>query len=290
MILDVELVVEGGGPPVQCADEILAATGSKGQCQDIRGGEIGGKVNKALGGLVCSEAKADRVVSVTRVYDKVVGQIVGKVGEGRLENGRNGFRNILGERSRIGIILRNTVTCLNVVEREDNWLQFEVNTCFEPVLPGDWDPFIVGEESICGSEVVGCGESKVCGLTNGREDVEVGEGCEDEDKDNGFYGGKRSARCQGSGDGTHCLGDLARTIRVSTLESAEGPATDRDRRPLRWTAGGRTSVRTTWATMATATARSAWVLCEQGETGNGEVVRPDIYCPMVLCNRQERKP
>ena len=124
-----------------------------------------------------------------------MGQIVGEVGKGWLETGRNRLRNILQVRLAIDTTLRSEAAYLNVVEREDDWLQFKMNARFEPVLPRDGDPFVVGEEGICGPEIVGRRESKVGGLADGGEDVEVGEGREDEDKDDGFYGGKRSARC-----------------------------------------------------------------------------------------------
>ena len=78
-----------------------------------------------------------------------------------------------------------------------------MDACLEPGLSGDGDPFTISKESICGPKSVGRGESKVCGLTDGREDVEVGEGREDKDKDDGFYGGERSARCEGSRNCTH---------------------------------------------------------------------------------------
>jgi hypothetical protein len=125
----------------------------------------------------------------------------------------------------------------------------------EPVLSGDGDPFVIRKEGICGPEVVWCGESKVCGLTDGREDVEVGKGGKDEDEDDCFYGGKRSARCEGSRDGTHCFRDLVRTIRMRVLRSAESWVTDQNRRPLVWTASGQMSVRTTWTTM-----KPTWLL------------------------------
>ena len=59
VILDIELVVESRGSPVQCTNKVLAGTRSKGQSQDIRSGEIGGKVSETLGRLVCSKAEAD---------------------------------------------------------------------------------------------------------------------------------------------------------------------------------------------------------------------------------------
>ena len=90
----------------------------------------------------------------------------------------------------------------------------------EPVLSGDGDPFIIGEKGICGPEVIRCGESKVCGLTDGGEDVEIGKGGEDEDKDDCFYGGKRSTRCEGPRDSTHCFKDRVRTVRNAGDQSA----------------------------------------------------------------------
>ena len=89
MVLDIELVVESGGPPVQRANEVLAGTKSKGQGQDIRDGEVGSRVSEALGRLVCGKAEADGTVSVTRVYGKALCQILGEVGKGGLENGGN---------------------------------------------------------------------------------------------------------------------------------------------------------------------------------------------------------
>ena len=144
MVLDIELVVESGSPPVQRTNEVFAGTGSKGQCQDVGGREIGGKVSETLGRLVCSKAEADRAVGITGVYDEVVGQIVGEVGEGGLDNGRNGFRNTLCVMSVMGTALRSKVTRLDILEREDNRLQFEMNACFEPVLSGDGDPLAIG--------------------------------------------------------------------------------------------------------------------------------------------------
>ena len=67
LILDIKLIMESGGPPVQRADEVLAGAGSKGKRQNVRCGKVGDRVSKALGRLVCRKAEADRVVSVTRV-------------------------------------------------------------------------------------------------------------------------------------------------------------------------------------------------------------------------------
>lgn len=47
MVLDI--VVESGGSPVQRANEVLSGTGSKGQRQYIRSGEVGGIVNETIG-------------------------------------------------------------------------------------------------------------------------------------------------------------------------------------------------------------------------------------------------
>ena len=91
----------------------------------------------------------------------------------------------------------------------------------EPVLSRDGDPFVICKEGICGPDIIWCGESKVCGLTDSREDVEVRKGSKDEDEDDCFYGGKRSARCEGSRDCTHCFGDLVQTIRMRVLKSGE---------------------------------------------------------------------
>jgi len=59
MVLDIELVMESGGPPVQRTNEILTGTRSKGQGQDIRDGEVGSRVSEALGRLVRGKAEAD---------------------------------------------------------------------------------------------------------------------------------------------------------------------------------------------------------------------------------------
>ena len=142
------------------------------------------------------------------MYDEILGQIVGEVGERGLENRRNGFGNILRVRSTIGTALRSEATHLDIVEREDDRLKLKMDARLEPVLSGDWDPFVICKEGICGPEVVRCGESKVCGLTDSREDVKIGKGSKDEDEDDCFYRGKRSARCEGSGNCTHCFGDL----------------------------------------------------------------------------------
>jgi len=116
----------------------------------------------------------------------------------------------------IGILPRSKATHLDVVEREDDWLKFKLNRGCKPVLSGDGDPFAVGKESICGPEIVWYGKGKVCGLADGGEDVEVGEGSKDENKDDGFYGGRGGASCEGSWNGTHCFGGLVSTIRMST--------------------------------------------------------------------------
>jgi len=97
-------------------------------------------------------------------------------------------------------------------------LKFKVNARFEPVFPGDGDPLVIGKKSVCGPEAVWCGESKVCGLTDGGEDVEIGKGRNDEGEYNCFYGSKRSARREGSRNGTHCFGDPVRTIRTRNAE------------------------------------------------------------------------
>ena len=142
-----------------------------------------------------------------------MGQIVGEVGERGLENRRNGFRNILRVRSTIGTALRREATHLDIVEREDDRLELKMDARLEPVLSRDGDPFVICKEGICGPEVVWCGESKVCGLTDSREDVKIGKGRKDEDEDDCFYGGKRSTRCERSRDGTHCFKDRVRTVR-----------------------------------------------------------------------------
>ena len=67
MILHIKLIIESGGSPMQRVNEILAGARSKGQSQDVRGGEVGDGMGEALGRLVCREAETDRVVSVTGV-------------------------------------------------------------------------------------------------------------------------------------------------------------------------------------------------------------------------------
>ena len=168
----------------------------------------------------------------------------------------------------VGVPPRSEGAYLDVVEGEYNWLKFKLIGCFEPVLSRDGDPFIVGKEGICGPEVVGCREGEVCGLADGGEDVEVGEGSKYENKDDSFYGGGSSARCEGSRNGTHCFWDLVWTIRMSTRCGGAGSwRTDRGRRPLLGTAGGQGSVRATWGTAAATAGRSAWLLRESGDGG-----------------------
>jgi hypothetical protein len=67
VILDIELIVESGGPPVQRVDEVLAGTGSKRQGQYVWSGGIGYGMGETLGRLVRCEAEANRVVSVIGV-------------------------------------------------------------------------------------------------------------------------------------------------------------------------------------------------------------------------------
>ena len=156
------------------------------------------------------------------MYDETLGQIVGEVGERWLENRRNGFRSILQARSRIDTVPRGKVTHLGIVEREDDRLKFKMGARLEPVLSGDRDPFAIRKESICRPEVIWCGESKVRGLTDGREDVEVGKGGKDEDEDDCFYGGRRSTRRERSRDCTHCFGGLTETIRMRAARAQRG--------------------------------------------------------------------
>ena len=78
------------------------------------------------------------------MYGEASGQVLSEVGKGGLENGRNGFRNVLWEESVIGTQPRSKATHLDVVEGENDWLKFKLNGCFKPVLPGDGDPFAVG--------------------------------------------------------------------------------------------------------------------------------------------------
>ena len=153
------------------------------------------------------------------MYDEALGQIVGEVGERWLENSRNGFRNILRAGSRVGTVPRSKATHLSIVEREDDRLKLEMGARLEPVLSGDRDPFVIREEGICGPEVIWCGESKVCGLTDSREDVKVGKGGKDEDKDDCFYGSRRGAGCERSRDCTHCSGGLGETIRMRAVRA-----------------------------------------------------------------------
>ena len=166
-------------------------------------------------------------------------------------------------------------------------MKFKLNGCFEPVLSGDRDPFAVGKEGVCGPEIVGRGEGKVCGLTDGREDVKVGEGSKDENKDDGLYGSRSSASSEGSWNGTHCFGDLALDNKD---EHTLGGCRELNSLPKR----------------ETGPLNSRWSNVGQGNTGNGnggggdddgevslavvrigrlggigKVVRPDIYCPIA---------
>lgn len=154
------------------------------------------------------------------MHGKALGQIVGEVGKGWPENRRNRFRKALRVRSAIGA-QGSKATYLNIAEREDDRLKFKMNARFEPVFPRDGDPFVIGKKSVCRPEAVWCGESEVCGLTDGGEDIEVGKGRKDEDEDNCFYGSERSAHREGSRNGTHCFGDLVGTISMRILSNAE---------------------------------------------------------------------
>lgn len=118
-------------------------------------------------------------------------------------------------------------------------MKLKMDARLKPVLSGNGDPFVISKEGICGPKVVWCGERKVCGLTDGGEDVEVGKGSKDEDKDDCLYRGRRSARCKGSRDGTHYFGDLLRIIRTRVLENGESWVTNPDRKPFVWMVSGR---------------------------------------------------
>lgn len=156
------------------------------------------------------------------MQEEVLGQIFGKVGKRGLENRGDGIRNILWVWSTPGTAAKSKVTDLNIVEREDDRLKLEMDTGLEPVLSGDGDPLTVGEKGICGPDIVWRGESKVCGSTDGREDVKVGKGCKDKHEDDCLDRGERSARCERSRDGAHGFRNLVGTIRMRTSEEAEG--------------------------------------------------------------------